>query len=298
MTDERYRVLIDSQFSDGTLKVGEVVAGGRSDDCIVLCAHLDHPGMANDDMSGVVVGIEVMRRLRDRKDLRFTYRLLILPETIGSATYLSHNEALIPNMKGGLFLEMLGLDNPPALQMSHAGDTGVDRCFSRAFREAAPAGWTGDFLTVIRNDERQFNAPGVRVPMLSLSRVLPPTSPDWPYPEYHTHLDNPELVSEAALDESVDLVLAMIEAWEANRVPVNMFKGEVFLSRYHLYPDVAVDPDGAQYLFQIMFELDGTRSVAEIADKLSLPFSSVNGIVQAFHRKGLVEFAGDGGTGL
>ena len=174
----------------------------------------------------------------------------------------------------------------------------MDRCFSRAFREAAPAGWTGDFLTVIRNDERQFNAPGVRVPMLSLSRVLPPTSPDWPYPEYHTHLDNPELVSEAALDESVDLVLAMIEAWEANRVPVNMFKGEVFLSRYHLYPDVAVDPDGAQYLFQIMFELDGTRSVAEIADKLSLPFSSVNGIVQAFHRKGLVEFAGDGGTGL
>ena len=294
LTDERYRVVIDSEFTPGTLKVGEAVVRGASDDCIVLCAHLDHPGMVNDDMSGVVVGVEVMRRLAQRRHLRHTYRLLVVPETIGSVAYLSHNEHRIPTMKGGLFLEMLGLNNPLALQMSHSGDTTVDRCFGLAFREAAPDGWTGDFLTVIRNDERQFNAPGVRVPMLSLSRVLPPDSPDWPYPEYHTHLDNPDLLSEAALEGSVDVVLAMIEAWEANRVPVNKFKGEVFLSRYGLHPDPKVDPEGYRATFQVMFELDGSRSIAEIAHKLDLPFAVVKRFVEAFHRAGLVELVDQG----
>ena len=296
LTDERYRVVIDSEFTHGTLKVGEAVVRGTSDECIVLCAHLDHPGMVNDDISGVVVGVEVMRRLARRRDLRHTYRLLVVPETIGSVAYLSHNEHLIPTMKGGLFLEMLGLDNPPALQASYSGDTTVDRCFGLAFREAAPQGWTGDFLTVIRNDERQFNSPGVRVPMLSLSRVLPSGSPDWPYPEYHTHLDDPDLLSEGALEGSVDLALAMIDAWEADRVPVNKFKGEVFLSRYGLYPDPKVDPDEHWATFQTMFELDGTRSIAEIAYKLSIPFSVARRVIEKFHRAGLVELVDRGST--
>ena len=294
LTDERYRVVIDSEFTPGTLKVGEAVVYGTSDDCIVLCAHLDHPGMVNDDMSGVVVGVEVMRRLARRPDLRYTYRLLVVPETIGSAAYLSHNQHLIPTMKGGLFLEMLGLDNPPALQMSYSADTTADRCFRLAFREAAPNGWTGDFLTVIRNDERQFNSPGVRVPMLSLSRVLPVDSPGWPYPEYHSHLDNPNLLSGKALDDSVDLVMAMIEAWETNWVPVNRFKGEVFLSRYNLYPDPKVNPEENGATFQMMFELDGSQSIADIAHKLSIPFSVVKRIAEAFNREGLVDLVDHG----
>ena len=294
LTEDRYRVHIDSEFSRGTLKVGEAIAPGRSEECIVLCAHLDHPAMANDDLSGVVVGVEAMRRLREHPDLRYTYRLLIVPETIGSVAYLSHHEHLIPQMKGGLFLEMLGLENPHALQLSHAGDTGIDRCFSLVLEERCPDGLIGEFLGVIRNDERQFNAPGVRVPMLSLSRVLPPTSPDWPYPEYHSSMDNPHLVSEERLAGSADLVMAMIDAWEANQVPINRFSGEVFLSRYELHMDPMIDPAGYKALFKIMFELDGTKSIADIAEKLLLPFTSVLQVVHAFERRGLIEFADHG----
>ena len=76
-------------------------------------------------------------------------------------------------MKGGLFLEMLGLDNPHALQRSFAGDTDVDACFVAALRQHDPSGWTAPYRVLLGNDERQFNAPGVRVPMLSLMRVLP-----------------------------------------------------------------------------------------------------------------------------
>ena len=138
LQDDRYRVVIRSDFSYGTLKVGEVIVPGKSSETFVLCAHLCHPAMVNDDLSGVVVGLKVVQELLERRNLRYTYRLLILPETIGSVAYLSHHEELIPKMVGGLFLEMLGLENPHALQLSFAGDTEVDRCLIRVLNSPSP----------------------------------------------------------------------------------------------------------------------------------------------------------------
>jgi aminopeptidase-like protein/aminoglycoside N3'-acetyltransferase len=289
LTDDRYRVVIRTDFSYGTLKVGEVVAPGESDEAIYLCSHLCHPAMFNDDLSGVVVGMDVMRRLLQRPIRRYTYRYLIVPETIGGVAYLAHNEALVPRMKGGLFLEMLGLDQPHALQLSFGGSTELDELWSLVLKGRDPYGWTGAFRTVIGNDERQFNGPGVRVPMLSLSRVLPPTSPDWPYRQYHSSLDNPSLGSIRRLEESRDLVLSMIDALEENSVPVNRFKGEAFCSRYGLFVDGYSNPQGHRAFFDILFLIDGTRSVARIARECGITFDAARGVLDELARHGLVE---------
>ncbi len=291
LTDSRYRVVIRTEFNQGTLKVGEVVVPGQSDECIVLCAHLCHPHVVNDDLTGVSVGMDVMRALLKRDNLRYTYRFIILPETIGSLAYLSHNEDLIPKMKGGLFLEMLGLENAHALQKSFAGDSDVDRCFSLVLKERAPSGWEGPFNQVISNDERQFNAPGVRVPMLSLSRVLPPSDPDWPFPQYHTSLDDLDGLCPASLEESRDLVLAMIEAVERDRTPINNFKGEVFCSRYGIHVDFYEDPEGNQALLDTLHRIDGTMSISQIAETIGASFSTVERIVDALAEHNLVHFA-------
>lgn len=293
LRDDRYRVVIRSDFSYGTLKVGEVVVPGKSTETFVLCAHLCHPAMVNDDLSGVVVGLKVMQELLKRSNLQYTYRFLILPETIGSVAYLSHQAELIPKMVGGLFLEMLGLENPHALQLSFAGDTEVDRCLSQALKESDPHAWTGPFRTVVGNDERQFNAPGVRVPMLSLSRVMQGKSGNWPYyPEYHSSQDTPELASPARLAESRDLVLKMIDTVEGNRVPVNRFQGEIFCSRYGLNIDAYSNPEGNRALFDIIFLIDGTRSVAEIARICKVSIESAHRVVEELRQLGLVEYAG------
>jgi len=290
LTDDYYRVVIKSDFSYGTLKIGEVVAQGSSDDCIVICSHLCHPAMVNDDLSGVLVGVEVMRELLKRRDLRYTYRYLILPETIGGVAYISHNEDLIPRMKGGLFLEMLGLENPHALQLSFDGNTEIDHCFTLAMSNHDYHGWTGPFRTIIGNDERQFNGPGVRVPMLSLSRVLPPSSPNWPYREYHSSYDSPDLVSLKRLEDSRDLILKMINALEGNVVPINRFKGEVFCSRYGLHVDAYANPEGNRALFDILDRVDGTRSLADIAVECGVSFSAVKDTLDQFERYGLVNY--------
>ena len=294
LLDDKYKVVIKTDFSFGTLKVGEVIAHGETDECIILCAHLCHPSMVNDDLAGIVVGIKVMQELLSRRNLRYTYRFLIVPETIGSIAYLSQNEHLIPKMKGGLFLEMLGLSNPHALQLSFTGNTEVDLCFSLALKERDPFGWTGAYRTIIGNDERQFNAPGVRVPMLSLSRVLPPTSADWPYPEYHSSHDTPELASVRSLEASRDLVLSMIDTFENNRLPINRFKGEVFCSRFGIFIDPYSNPEGNRALFNVMDLIDGTLSVAQIASKCGISFKATMSVMNDLHARGLLEWQNSG----
>ena len=289
LLDDKYKVVIRTDSSFGSLKVGEVIAPGKTDDCIVLCAHLCHPAMVNDDLSGVVVGIKVMQELLNRRNLHYTYRFLILPETIGSIAYLSQNEHLIPRIKAGLFLEMLGLNNPHALQLSFAGNTEADLCFSLALKDHDSFGWTGAYRTIIGNDERQFNAPGVRIPMLSLSRVLPPTSPNWPYPEYHSSHDTPEMNSVRSLEASRDLVLSMIDAIDNNRVPINLFKGEVFCSRFGIFVDPYSNPGGNRKLFNVMDLIDGSHSIAQIASKCGISFDATASIINSLQARGLVE---------
>lgn len=290
LLDDKYKVVIKSDFSFGALKVGEVVAPGKTDECVVLCAHLCHPAMVNDDLAGVVVGMKVMQDLLSRRNLHYTYRFLIVPETIGSVAYLSQNEKLIPKMKGGLFLEMLGLNNPHALQLSFAGNTEADLCFSQTLKDHDPFGWTGGYRTIIGNDERQFNGPGVRVPLLSLSRVLPPTSADWPYREYHSSHDTPDLNSVGNLEASRDLVLSMIETIESNRVPINRFNGEVFCSRFGIFVDPYSNPEGNRALFNVMDLIDGTLSIVQIASKCGISFEATRNIVDDLHARGLVDW--------
>lgn len=286
LNDDAYRVVIQTKFEPGSLKVGEIVVPGESDQTFVLAAHLCHPAQVNDDLSGVVVSLNVTHALLNWEELtgsslHYTYRTLILPETIGSIAYLSHNEQLIPKMEAGLFLEMLGNDSPHALQGSFQPESQNDLCLKAAFSGLDPQGYVGPYRGVIDNDERQFNSPGVRVPMISLSRVETLKSEGMPpYPQYHSSLDTPEIISEQRLESSVKVVLGLIDAWEKNQYVVNKFKGEVFCSGYGIWVDYHENPEGHRHLFEIMERCDGERTIADIANELDLTFQTVWQVVK------------------
>jgi len=246
--------------------------------------------MVNDDLSGVVVGIDVMRALARLPRRRFTYRLVIVPETIGSVAYLSNHGELIPEMRGGLFLEMLGRAHPHALQRAFDPESPIDQVFTMTLAARDPDGWAGEFRSVIGNDERQYNAPGVRVPMLSLSRVLRPGHPEYPYREYHSSEDTPEAIAPGSLEASRDLVLQMLDAFERNRVPVNRFSGEVFMARYGMFVDWYANPAGHRALFDVMYLVDGTRSPADIARATGLTLPDVHRTLDELHRHDLISY--------
>jgi aminopeptidase-like protein/aminoglycoside N3'-acetyltransferase len=288
LTEPRYRVRIRTSFSCGTLKVGEVVVEGERQDSIVLCAHLCHPAMVNDDLTGVVVGVDAMRHLLAGPRPRHTVRFLIVPETIGSVAYLSRFPERIRQMRGGLFLEMLGRDTPHALQLSMSGDTPMDDACIAALHARDAAAWTAPFRSLAGNDERQFNAPGVRVPMLSLTRQLSPGHPDFPYREYHSSADTPDQVPPGSLEHSRDVVLAMLEAVDRAVTPALRYPGEVCCSRYGLFISPQDDAEGHRALFDAMFLMDGSRTIERIAQLCRTSPDAVRRIVGRLYRAGLL----------
>jgi len=192
-------------------------------------------------------------------------------------------------MHAGLFLEMLGRDEPHALQHTFAGDTAADRCLALALREADPDAWTAPFRTLPGNDERQFNAPGVRAPMLALYRVRHPGVAGYPYREYHSSLDTAARVPDGVLEASRDVVLHLLRALDANVTPRPRHPGEPFCSRYGVHVDWVREPARHQALFELLFQLDGTRTVADLAAACNVPFSMARELVELLASRGVVD---------
>jgi len=276
---DEYRVLIDSKFEKGTLKVGEFTIPGKSEEIIFIVAHLCHPSMVDDDLTGVSVLVDIAKRMIG-KSSHYTYKFLLVPETVGSVAYLSNNEDLIPKIKYAIFLEMLGNKNSLSLQHSRQGDARIDRVARYVMKRRIPDLREGDFRKIVGNDEIVFNGPGVNVPMISVSR--------FPYPEYHTSDDNPGIISEERLEEARDVVLDILRILETDYSPKRTFKGPVFLSGYGLWVDWRINPKLNENIEEIMLSLEGDKTVFDIAEALDMEYVVVLNYVNCFLDKGLV----------
>ncbi len=287
MDADEYHVVIDAEHTDGELKVGEATIEGHSDEMVIFMAHLDHPAQANDGLSGVVVGAELVDRLRER-DLHYTYQFLFLPETIGSIAYFSHNEDLIPRSRCGVFLEMLGNDNVFALQHSLQHDDFIDRAARRVLVDRFGEGnfMEGRFREVVGNDEMVLNGPGLGVPTISISR--------WPYPEYHTDRDTPQIISEARLEEACDVILDLIDILETDFVPRRRFKGPIFLSGHGLWVDYRENFALNRAIEKVMLSLEGDQSILDIADQTRVTYRDIHDFVQRIVDLDLAEIVGRG----
>jgi aminopeptidase-like protein len=274
-TPPSVRVCIDSTFSDWMLKVGSWLVEGDGLDTIVLVAHLDHPFQANDGLSGVIVGLEVMRELA-KTPRRYNYQMLVLPETIGSIAWLSNSREI--NYIGGVFLEMLGNRNTLAMTRTLHGDTLLDRIAARhTARQSA-------FHTMATNDEMVWNNPTVGVPMISLQR--------FPYREYHTSADNASIIDAAMLDEAKSKVLAIIDDLErGTNVPLPQWSGVPMLSRHGLWVDWRENAELNAALDAILSHIDGKRTVFEIADRAGLPVKSTSDWLLKLSAKGLLKWS-------
>ncbi len=279
-TKNKYKVFIDSKFEKGNLKVGDFTIKGKTDEMIVLVAHLCHPAMVNDDLTGVAVLVDIAKEMSKRNNY-YTYKFLFVPETIGSVAYLSQNEKIITQLKYGIFLEMLGNDNIHALQLTRQGNTRLDRIAKYVMKRKLKNFREGPFRKIIGNDEMVFNGPGTNVPMISISR--------FPYPQYHTSDDNPDIISEERLKESKNLILDILDIIDKDYIPKRLFKGPVFLSGYGLWVDWRTNKELNAKIEQIMLNLEGDKSIFDIAEELDMEFNEVLNYVDKFFDKGLIK---------
>jgi aminopeptidase-like protein len=279
----RLRARIETDERPGKLQVGVLELPGESEREFILCTNICHPGIANDSLSGAAAAVAIARHLMDRPKRRYTWRILWLPETIGSVAYFAHHEEVMRRAIGGLFIEMLGNQNTLCLQRTRAGDTYWDRVLAGALADSGLAHRAVPFLQSAANDEKVMDAPGVDIPTLSLTR--------YPYPEYHTSDDNAALIDAARMAEAIDVVCRFADRVESDYVPVYRSRGPVCLSEHGLYPDWYRDPslkERWEGFVKIMYALDDRRSLEAYAVDLGLPLDVVRYWCDAFAEKGFV----------
>jgi aminopeptidase-like protein len=275
----RYHVVIDATLEPGSLTYGEVILKGREEKEILLSTYICHPSLANNELSGPMVTTALARLVSSWSNRRYTYRIVFIPETIGSITYLSRNlDAMKKNTIAGFVLTCVGDDRAYSFLHSRNGDTLADRIGKRVITGHAP-----DFVEYSYldrgSDERQYCSPGVDLPVVSMMRTRYNS-----YPEYHTSLDDLTLVTPSGLGGAYALYEKTLRALELNedstasprRTPKSseqpVYRATVLcepqLGKRGLYPDLSTRGSGleARTMTNVLAYADGTRDINEIAD--------------------------------
>lgn len=268
LQEDSYEVRIDSTLVPGALDYGSAELGSGEAGEVLLSSNVCHPSMANNELSGPVLLARLHAALGGVPRLRYRYRFVLVPETIGSLAYLSrHGEELRRVLHAGYVVTCAGDDGPYTYKRSRRGNTLADRAAVHALGHVSPA----DRLRIVPfdpstgSDERQYCSPGFDLPVGSVIRSMYGT-----YPEYHTSLDDTSFVSARGLSGSVVALLRIVEALELNaRYERTDPFGEPQLGRRGLYPGIGAqktqDAEVRRMLYLLNYS-DGAHDLLEISD--------------------------------
>jgi aminopeptidase-like protein len=268
LTDSKYHVVIKSRLFDGSLNYGELIIPGTSKKEVLLSTYICHPSMANNEVSGPVVSSALGKWLSDRTNNFYTYRIIFIPETIGSIVYLSKNlEHLKRSVIAGFNITCVGDNKCYSLLPSRNGSTLSDRVARHTLKHIEP-NFTEYSWLKRGSDERQYCAPGIDLPITSIMR-----SKYGEYDEYHTSLDDLTFISPEGLNGGFEAIKKSILAIEHNRILHNTVLCEPQLGKRNLYQQISkVDlmPQNAMVLNLLSYS-DGTNDLLKIADIIGVP---------------------------
>ena len=270
-----YRVFIDSELKEGSLSYGEIIIPGERKEEIFFSSYICHPSMANNELSGPCTAIYLAKWLSE-KPRRYTYRIVFVPETIGSITYLSKNlDEMKRRVIAGFNLSCLGDSGNFTYIASRYGNTLADRAARAMLREFDPKYKNRSFLDR-GSDERQYCAPGVDLPLCCITRTK-----FGEYPEYHTSADNMEFITPKALGESFEFFVRLTEALEINEKYNARCKCEPQLSPRGLYPTISDKNSGeaVRTMMNFIAYCDGRNDLFEISEIIGATISEIIPIV-------------------
>ncbi len=288
LDDGEYEVVIDSSLRTGSLTYGECFLRGEREEEVLVSTHICHPSLCNDNLSGIAVATFLAAALGQRS-LKYSYRFLFIPGTIGSITWLSLNEAAVGRIRHGLVLACLGDAGGVTYKKSRRGDAEVDRAVIHVLRNRGSAYDVIDF-SPYGYDERQYCSPGFNLPVGALSRT-----PHGRFPEYHTSADNLDFVRPAYLDDSLQVCQVVVDVLEGNGRYLNTNpKGEPQLGRRGIYGSLggSTRADQELALLWVLNLSDGGHALLDIADRAGLPFAAIRGAADILLEHRLLAEAG------
>ncbi|PYF00042.1 aminopeptidase-like protein [Rhodopseudomonas faecalis] len=277
LPEDDYQVVIDSSLEPGHLTYGELVLRGSSTDEVLISCHVCHPSLANDNLSGIAVATALAQQLAAR-ELRYTYRLLFIPGTIGAITWAALRQAHLGKIKHGFVLTCVGDGGHPTYKVSRRGNAEIDQAWRYVLQQSGAAFEILPF-SPFGYDERQFCSPGLNLPVGCLMRT-----PHGKFPEYHTSADNPSFVRPEGLHDTLQLALTTIDVIENNRRYRNQKPMcEPRLGKYGLYSSIG-GQSASDYQMALLWLLnmsDGDHTVLDIAERAALPWDLIKQATQA-----------------
>jgi len=279
-----YEVCIDSTLDDGHLTYGEWYLPGRSTDEVLISCHSCHPSLANDNLSGITVATALAQSLAGR-DLRYSYRFLFIPGTIGAITWLSRNPENARRIRHGLVLTCLGDAGGFHYKKSRKGDAEIDRAAAHVLRHHADSAEILEFSPQ-GYDERQYCSPGFNLPVGCLMRSV------WGnFPEYHTSADNLNFITPGQLAGSLRVCTAIVDVLENNDRYCNLNPYcEPQLGRRNLYSSTGGDATELELSARLwaLNLSDGKHSLLDIAERSGIAFSTINDAAELLCQAGLL----------
>ena len=276
--DGPFEVCIDSTLTPGSLTYGELFVKGETTDEVLISTHCCHPYMANDNLSGIAMSVQLAKRLLETTP-RLSYRFLFIPGTIGSITWLSLNDS--SSIRHGLVLSCVGDPGPFTYKRSRDGNAYVDRVAEHVLATSGSSYSIEPFVPY-GYDERQYNSPGFKLPVGCFMRT-----PNGRYPEYHTSDDNLSLLSESALSDSFRVLRSIINVIEADRTFLNLCPyGEPQLGTRGLY---SASKEELLALLWVLNLSDGTFSLLDIAVHSHTSFEHIQRAASRLAVAGLVQ---------
>jgi len=264
-----YRVKIEAKDFDGVLNYAELILPGESQEEVFLSTYICHPSMANNELSGPTVVTYLTKWLSELSNRYYTYRIVFIPETIGSITYLSLNyKEMREKTIAGFNVSCVGDDRAYSYLPSRNGNTLSDNVAKHVLKHIDPGFKSYTWLDR-GSDERQYCAPGIDLPIASIMRTK-----YGKYPEYHTSLDDLDnVVTPNGLDGGYWSIRKAIEAIERNKQYRVTVLGEPQMGKRGLYPTLSTKKSGEQVrlMMDVISLCDGENTLLQIAETLSTP---------------------------
>lgn len=286
LNDDWYEVCVDSTLESGYLTYGEYYFRGGSSEEILLCCHICHPSLFNDNLSGISLLAYVAKKISGLR-LRYSYRFLFLPATIGAITWLALNESTVFNIKHGLVVANVGDAGSVTYKQSRRGNADIDLVVAEALK-ASLVHYEIEEFSPYGYDERQFCSPGFNLPVGNFMRT-----PHGRYPEYHTSADNLQFGQPGALEESFILVMKILAMLEVNNRFLNQNpKCEPQLGKRGLYASIGGQTDSNIPIMALLWVLnlsDGTHTLLDIAKRSGLDFWTIVKAAESLVRHNLLK---------
>ena len=267
---DKFSVLIKSSLNNkGNLNYGELILKGKSKQEILISTYLCHPSMANNELSGPIVSMALINYF-SKKKLNKTLRFIFIPETIGSIVYLSKKLNYLKKwVIGGFNLTCIGDERQHSCMFTKYGNTLSDDSLRLAYKQLKLKYKSYSFLKR-GSDERQYNSPGIDLPIASIFR-----SKYGEYKEYHTSEDNFKLVTVKGLTGGFKVAKNAILNLDKKIIPINNVLCEPQMSKRGMYNTLSqkTNTKGSKIFLSFLQYSDGKNDLEKISQFLKINVS-------------------------